>query len=479
MGLRAVAPAELGHASPRIGPPLPARSARGEFRQVASELGLTLMPWQETASRYLTATAPGGLHLYPEVCIVVARQNGKTTLMQPYIIRLLREGRRVMHIAQTRELPRAMFGLIAEQLPAEMFPKRRGKGGKLHTVWPRFGSGSEEVTLENGGSYRIAAASRGSARGWTNDVVIIDELREMETFDVISSAEPTLKMSPDPQIVYLSNAGTDESVVLNSVRARAGKDESLAYLEWSAAPERKADDLEGWAEANPAMGHFPSVLRTLERDYRKHLLGGTLSIFETENLCRWVTSMRERLVDEQAWAACEVEDVGKPRRPVLGVSMDPRGTRASAALAWQLPGGTKVALQLLFDVTGDPIDVDLLGADIKLAAARYGVREWAYDPMTDRELAKYARKSKAVGGSEFANASSRMFTEVQAGNLAWHDCAAVSDDLAWTTRKQHDESGHFVAVRADDDRPITAALAAIRAVWLASGPATTGGARIW
>ena len=42
--------------------------------------------------------------------------------------------------------------------------------------------------------------------------------------------------SADPQLVYLSNAGTDESVVLNHVRDRAADDPRLAYLEWSAAP---------------------------------------------------------------------------------------------------------------------------------------------------------------------------------------------------------------------------------------------------
>jgi hypothetical protein len=34
-------------------------------------------------------------------------------------------------------------------------------------------------------------------------------------------------------------------------------------------------------------------------------------------------------------------------------------------------------------------------------------------------------------------------------------------------------------VRADDDRPITASLAAIRAVYMASNPVPTGEARIW
>ena len=46
----------------------------------------------------------------------------------------------------------------------------------------------------------------------------------------------------------------------------------------------------------------------------------------------------------------------------------------------------------------------------------------------------------------------------------------VTADLLWTAKKEHDETGVFQAVRAKDDRPITASLAAIRAVGLAAGP---------
>jgi hypothetical protein len=471
----------LGHASPRIAPPLPARSDIAGFRENAARMNLTLMPWQECGGRYLTAIGPDDLHLYREVCIVVARQNGKTTLMQPYIIGLLLAGKRIMHIAQTRELPRVMFGIIADSIPADQFPKRRGKGGKLQTVWPRFGAGQEEIILENGGSYRISAANRGGSRGWTNDVVIIDELREMESFEVISAAEPTLRMSTDPQIVYLSNAGTDDSVVLNSVRARASEDESLAYLEWSAAPERKASDVEGWAEANPALGHYPSVMRSLEKDYRKHSLAGTMSIFETESLCRWVITMRERLVDEYAWSLCEVPELPAQRKPYMAVSMDPKGHRASAILAWRTPGtdDAPIAVRLLLDATGDPIDTDRLGPDLRKLADQNGVLEVGGDPLTDGELGKFFRKFTPIRAGAFANASSRFVLAAQNRKVMWHDADELTDDLAWTTRKEHDESGSFQAVRADDDRPITASLAAIRAVYMASNPVPTGEARIW
>jgi hypothetical protein len=442
-------------------------------------MGIRLMPWQESAARYLTATTKDGMHLYREVCIVVARQNGKTALMKPYIVQALKAGRRVLHIAQNRELPREMFGLVADALSAEpdLFQTRRGK-----IIWPRYGSGQEEILLKNGAKYRIAASNRGGARGKDAiDLLIIDELREQVDWDVISAAEPTMTMSDDPQTVYLSNMGDDDSVVLNSLRARAGHDPqptgagpfepdaSLAYLEWSAAPHRADDDREGWAEANPALGHFPQVLRELERTHRARKADGQMAIFETERLCRRSKTMREPLLDMKAWASDEDTAIGEPSRPYLGVSMDPSGKRASVAAAWRLPDG-RIALRLLYDVPGDPIDTDRLGSDIRDTAKRIHAIRSGFDPMTDAALSRYLPKAEPITGAKYANASARFVSVVEARRLGWTDCAAVTDDLTWTTRKDHDDRGAFEAVRGSDTRPITAALAAIRAVWLASEP---------
>jgi phage terminase large subunit-like protein len=449
---------------PRIAPPMPLRSRIDDLKAEAEHMGITLMPWQEVAGTYLTATGKDGGYAFKEVCVVVARQNGKTELMRPLIIDALKHGKRILHIAQTRELPRLMFGTIAESLDADLFLKRRGKGGRQQTIWPRFGAGSEEIILANGGRYKIAAASQGGARGLTNDMVIIDELREMETDDVIAAAKPTLATTAG-QMVYLSNAGTDKSVVLNQVRMRAQDDPSLAYLEWSAAPERMIDDRAGWHEANPALG-FTLSEDVLATALRSDTLSGMRSRFETEHLCRWVATMRERLVDEYAWLACEAETEA-PTRPYMAVAMDPQGTRASAAVAWQQGDGT-VALQVLFDTAGGPVDTDVLGKEVRERARALGVRSVGFDPMTDRELAKFLPKTKAISGSEFDNASSRFELIVKAGRLRWQDAEAVTADLVFTAKKQHD-GARFTAVRANDDRPITAALAAIRAVWMASG----------
>ena len=459
-----------GRERPRLAPPVPARTDLAAYRETATGLDITLMPWQITAARYIEALGADKRHLYREVAIVVARQNGKTKLLVPLIVRRLREGRRIMHTAQDRRLPRDIFYEVADIMwdhDRGLFPMRNDRQTK-----PRYANGQEEIRLKNGGVYSIVAPTRGGARGPTRDLVIIDELREMDSWDFIAAAKPTLTLSPDPQMLYLSNAGEDISIVLNAIRKRREEDPALAYLEWSAAPERAADDPIGWAESNPALGHEPdgmgSLTETLASDYRTAKLEGTLGIFETEHLCRWVATTRELLVDNVAWSQCKADASASPRLPSMAVSMDPDRKRASAAIAWAAEDG--VRLQLLFDVTGDPIDTDALGEDLRATASKLGIRRVGYDPITDRELIKYFKKAESISGGMFANATSQFANVVAAKTLRWHDADPVSDDLTWTARKLVDrDTGAFEAVRAQDDRPITAALAAIRAVYLATG----------
>jgi hypothetical protein len=221
----------------------------------------------------------------------------------------------------------------------------------------------------------------------------------------------------------------------------------------------------------PRLGHFPALIRELEGQYLKARLTNKMATFETEYLCRWVVSMREPLVSPDTWARCE-GTLEEPERPYMGVSMDPSGKRASAYLAWRHADGT-VALRKLVEGTGDPIDPDKLGSRLRDLHREHKARVAGFDPMTDAALSRYLPRSKPITGQAYANASARFVTLVDAGQLRWQDCAAVTGDLTWTTRKAHDEKGAFEAVRASDDRPITAALAAIRAVWLASEPPRT------
>lgn len=460
----------IGSPTPRISPPTPIRHGAKAYKELASRLGYSLYPWQETAAKYLTAKGAGERWLFREVAAIVARQNGKTMLLVPLIVQRLLDGDKVMHTAQNAKLPRDVHEEVATLLQ-EHYPERLPRKRAVS-----YAVGHEEIKVIGGGRYRIVAPTKGGARGPANDLVIVDELREMEDYGFIGAARPTLTHSRHPQMIYLSNAGTDESEVLNGLRLRASEDPSLAYLEWSAEPTRAVDDIEGWREANPAMGHDPAVLETLTTEYRSNKLTGTLSVFETEHLCRWVATMREQLVDTFSWVRCHAEP--KPaQKPYLAVSMDPRGQRVSAVLAWQ--DGQEVRMTLVLNETGNPIDTDAIGKKIKELVQTHKVHGIGFDPLTDAELVKYVKlpKPQKIAGAEFANASAQFRNGVDAARIRWHDADAVTDDLTWTSMKPNGE-GAFHAVRALDERPITASLAAIRAVWLASGPPTPT-ARVW
>jgi hypothetical protein len=449
---RNLAESRMGVTAPRIAPITPASSRLDDYTAVAKAMGIELMPWQSLAARYLVATDDDAWR-YQEVAIVVARQNGKTELLLPRIRMGLEAGERILHTAQNRTLPRKVFMRVAHSMKAK------------DLVSIRFANGQEEIQMRNGGSYTIIAPQRG-ARGLSADTLIFDEVREFEDFDVIAAATPTLTTSANPQTIYLSNAGSDASVVLNDLKRRGenGDNDELAYIEWSTAMERSISDPDGWAEANPSMGHFPMMERTLQIKYKSL----PAPDFETEHLCRWVASMQPKLVGDGAWMACRTALESEPVRPAIGFNMDPSGKRASAVMAWMMTDGRIACVELL-EAVGDPIDLPKLGNDLKDLAARHGAKRLAFASWTDKDLARYVPRSTPLDGKEYANASEHFARVVMSGRLAWDGATHITDDLGWTARKPHD-SGAWQAVPATPERSVTAVLAAIRAVWLASAP---------
>jgi hypothetical protein len=445
----------VGSVLPRMAPPLPAKSKVDDFVKTAAGSSISLLEWQQLAGRYLTATGPEGW-LFREVAIVVARQNGKTELLVPRILMDLRAGKRILHTAQNRTLPREVFMRVAWQLhDTELIPNGI-----------RYANGQEKINMRNGGSYKIVAPQRG-ARGLSADTLIFDELREFEDYDIIAAATPTLTASPDPQTIYLSNAGSDASVVLNDLKRRGeeGGEGEFAYLEWSAAGDRSIDDRAGWAEANPSLGHFLRMA-TLENAFATK----PPATFETEHLCRWVASMQPRLVSDAAWMQCRASIESEPVKPAVAFNVDPSGHRASAAMAWQMTDG-RIALVELLEAVGDPIDLPALGADLQALINKHGAKKVSFASWTDKDLARHVPRAEALDGKEYANASEHFARTVLAGRLAWDGATHITEDLTWTARKPHD-SGAWQAVPATHERSVTAVLAAIRAVWQAAAPRT-------
>jgi phage terminase large subunit-like protein len=191
-----------GSPKPRLAPPTPARSRVDLFRETCAELEIEPIPWQLIVARYLYAIGRGDQWLYPEVAEVVGRQNGKTEILVPHIVTRLKMGRRIMHTAQDRALPREVFRRVTDWA----YRHRDQLASK-----PRLANGQEEIAMRNGGRYRIVAPTDSGARGPSNDDLLLDEVREQDDYGFMAAADPTLTASPNPQTFYLSNAGDESS----------------------------------------------------------------------------------------------------------------------------------------------------------------------------------------------------------------------------------------------------------------------------
>ena len=442
-----------GKATPSVAPPPPRRSGAKELAQLAANVGIDLFPWQRTAARYLTAQSPDGRWLYREVAIIVARQNGKTTLLVPLILQRLLAGQRIMHTAQNRELPREVFGMVADLLVEHHRSLLRSK--------PRFANGQEEIRLLNGGHYRIVAPTRGGARGPSNDLVIIDELREMASLDFIAAAKPTLTASDHPQMVYLSNAGTNESVVLNALRSRAKTDASLAYLEWSAAPGRDADDPAGWREANPAIGHKAGIIDNLRDEYRANSLGGTLAIFETEHLCRWAASLRETAFRGNTWEKLRTPDPLKdvPEPFALGIGVAPGWERATIAVAALRPDG-RIGVEVFRDLR-ENVSPQAVTEAVDAFSRRQWAQVVAYDASSGGagEFMRHGQESgnnyDPLGPRAMTMATMDVTEMIAAGRLAVDD-PLLDYQIGLVVKRMVGPDGAFRFSRADSLGPIDA-----------------------
>lgn len=287
----------VGSPEPRLGTrplrELTPETSRGfAFIAWCEGKGYELLPWQKTASIRAMELRPDGRYRFRTVLILVGRQCGKTTLLKLWALwRMLEDGAElVLGAAQSLDIAREAWSGSVD-FATEFIPNQIGK--------VRWANGEQCLTLRHGQRYRITAATRGAGRGLSVDMLILDEIREHRSWEAWSALSKTINARPDGQIVCISNAGDDESVVLNQLREAglSGRDDSVCLLEWSAPEGCDMDDPGMWVQSLPALGHTMTVDAV-----RGALATDPPSVFRTEMLCQHVSSMNAAL-DGNGWAA--------------------------------------------------------------------------------------------------------------------------------------------------------------------------------
>jgi len=328
----------IGKVKPRLWTPplrpLTRETTRGfEVVEFAQTIGEPLLPWQEWLVIHALELLPDGTFRFRTVLVLVARQNGKSSLKR--IVSLWRvyvDGARlVLGVAQDVSLAREQWSMCLDTIHSSP-----DLAAELDTV--RRVNGDEWFRLSSGSRYKIAASNRRAGRGLSVDELNIDELREQRSWDAWSALSKTTMARANGQTWAMSNAGDSESVVLNQLRdaALADRDPSLGIFEWSAEDGCELDDLDAWAQANPGLGHTIS-----EQAIRSALGTDPPDVFRTEVLCQRVERL-DGAVDVGAWKAC-ADPTGNMEglrdRIIACFDIAPDGQHATLAVAAAMDDG--------------------------------------------------------------------------------------------------------------------------------------------
>ncbi len=219
--------------------------------ELAASAGLQLDPWQEIVLRGAMGENRADEWSAFEVGLIVSRQNGKGSILEArelHALFLEPQTRLILH--SSHEFKTAAEGFLRVKSLIDNTDALRKRVKSVRTS-----HGEEGIELLDGSRLRFVARSTGSGRGFSGDLVILDEAYAL-CAAAMAALMPTLSARPNPQIWYTSSAGMPQSDQLRRVRdrGRAGAAGRLAYFEWSANEEVSLDDRDAWRAANPALG---------------------------------------------------------------------------------------------------------------------------------------------------------------------------------------------------------------------------------
>lgn len=454
-------------------------------------LEMDLLPWQQWLAIHMLELLPDGTLRFRNVIILMARQNGKSTLSQVIALWFMYVYGVALVIGTAQDLD------VAEEIwqgavdLVEETPELDALKDNVIRV-----NGKKALVLKSGERYKVKAANRRAGRGLSGDVILLDELREHQSWDAWGAITKTTMARAQALVLAMSNAGDATSVVLRYLRRMAhatlgdpdginreddpalealppdeddlgiDADDSLAIFEWSAAPGCNVRDRDGWAQANPSLGYTIT-----ERTIASACRTDPEWIFRTEVLCQWSDGTLEGPFPPGAWeGSADADSRRAPGAPValcVDVSWDRATTYVGLATTrsdgkyhveviarragteWLVPWLTSEERNE--DVRTAPVAVQAKGAPASSLAgpmqdAGVNVVEWGGSHLGAATGAFYDRVRVAVGEGDATTGLRHL--DQPALNLAAATAASrpVGDAWLWDRKRSTTDVAPLVAV---------------------------------
>lgn len=483
--------------------------------------GIDLYPWQRWLLIHSLELAPeltvstmsergrlDPLFRFRKVVVLVARQNGKSTLSQIlslFFLYILRTDL-VLGTAQDLDTAEEVWDGALEII--EDTPDLAALADKPIRV-----NGKKTIRLHTGERYKVKAANRKAGRGLSGDLILLDELREHQTWDAWGAITKTTMARAAAMIWALSNAGDATSIVLRYLRKQAhaalgdpdginadddpnallpgasdvegmalGADELepgdfdedasvLGIFEWSAPPGCDVTDVDGILQANPSTGHGIS-LRTLLSDARSDVEW----VFRTECLCQWSKGTLEGPFPPGAWESgrWEPDDPDPPQivgNVVACVDTSTDRIKTYVAFAGRQADGT-VQVEIVAERAGQGWVEDWLRDRADVIDALTGQTRGA--PVSSLMADLAASLSDVIpvedwAGGDLSGGTGRFYDLVREKALI-HNPWPSLDLAAATAVPKLTESGAFLWDRKRSPTDVAPLQAVTGAVWLLTRP---------
>jgi hypothetical protein len=377
-----------GVQTPRIHSKLNTLPSKGdEMIEFAAEIGLNLMEWQKYVCIHGHKIRPDGRWAHSELGLIMARQQGKSTLMMLRILTGMFVWGEGLQLASAHRLTTSLetFRQIVGHI--EQNDRLQKEVKKI-----RWQHGAEEIELFGNRRFVVKAANNASRGLSKPETIHLDELREYKDEDAWSSMRYSMMAAKNPQVWIYSSAGDQHSVILNKLRERAlasaTTNDPIGWFEWSAEPDAPIllpsgeMNWSAFAQANPSLGI------TIHPDNLKAVINDPPDIVRTEVLAQWVDTINSA-IDAQKWAMCQINAIPlDPEQPTwLGLDLSPDRKFGALVAAQRLPG-ERFYIQLLHTWSNDYSLNDLAVAnDIAPYVRKYNTQTVAYSKRTSQAVA--------------------------------------------------------------------------------------------
>lgn len=303
-----------GKTEPRIfTPPLRELTPETSLGYAACEyarevLGKNLYPWQEWAlihSLEIIGELTGQWKFrFRTVLFLISRQNGKTVLSEVLASFFMNVMQAENIFGTSLSLDKAEEVWEAVINDQETVPALSAEIDRVTRT-----NGNKRLILKGLRQYKVGAPTRRAGRGDSNDLVMLDELREHRDWETWAAAAASINAKPNGIIICFSNAGDPDSIVLRQIRAQAmgtGSDlggevdgSTLGLFEWSAPDDAATDDMDALAQANPALGYGLLTERALMANRQTF----PENKFRSECMCQQVETILPQPFPDGAWDA--------------------------------------------------------------------------------------------------------------------------------------------------------------------------------